>query len=556
MTQLVTRQGQQALDFTNWLITNEYESGDVVFKDNNIYISNAIIPANTPFAVGTTGATWKVAITGYNTELDPPLLISESGTGFGRCHAWGNRIFRAGTGSTGSMGNMYAGGMSDSNCTIEFTCLDELPESWVKIHDMRSNFYGLGSNGILYVSGENGTGTLGLGSETPTQYQIIQHQHPAFYGPGITVLNFWATDALVNNWGYTGQCWVQVDDNGVIRLYSFGDNGWGCIGNGTEATVQYTPYEHTMMRDKPVRNININFFRNSDGGRGGLTVLVTEDGEVWNCGGNGGGQVGVGQNTDNVTVLTRAKFNATTYVTGAVDGIISWHQGLGLSTHILLADGTVYSAGDNDSGRLGRGDIGGSVVPYYQRVLTAPNTPLTGVVKIKTGGQGVAALTGDGLVYATGINNDGWWGNGQAAYQAGTGYATVKQGDIKDFWMAYSTAGYVGAYWLKKDNTFWASGGNHYDQLGVIGSTTTNNPTILRVPLPSGEYPVQFRWQGGWFYTVGGSSSLIGAGILMVSNKNKLYTWGKPYQSVSSVKGVDQPKFPHCIVDFYDPQQF
>jgi len=553
MTQLVTRQGQQQLNFTNWLITNEYESGDVVFKDNNIYISNAIIPANTPFTIGTTGETWKLAITGYNMDLDPPLLIASSGTGFGRCHTWGNRIFRAGSGDTADMGNMYAGGMNNSDCTIEFTCLDELPESWVKIHDMRSNFYGLGSNGILYVSGHNSRGQTGLGEDEPVQYQVVQNHSPEFYGPGITVLNFWATDVLVNTHSYTCQCWVQVDDNGVIRLYSFGDNGWGCIGNGTESTIQFSPLEHPQMRDKLVKNININFFRNSDGGRGGLTVIVTEDGEVWNCGGNGDGQMAAGH-YENVLVLTRAKFNATTYVTGAVDGIVSWHSGI--ATHILLADGTVYSAGQNDKGRLGRGNIDGTLLPYYQQVLVAPNTPLTGVVKIKTGGQGLVALTGDGLVYATGENNDGWWGNGQSAYQAGNGYAAVKQGDIKDFWMSNSGRGFTAAYWLKKDNTFWASGGNHYYQLGVIGSDVTNNPILLRVPLPSGEYPVQFKWLGGYYATVGGSAGLIGGGALMVSNKNKLYTWGKPYVSASSVKNVDTPRFPHCIVDFYDPQQF
>lgn len=549
MTQLVTRQGQQQLNFTNWLITNEYESGDVVFKDNNIYISNAIIPANTPFTIGTSGETWKVAITGYNMDLDPPLLIASSGIGFGRCHAWGNRIFRAGSGDTGNMGNMYAGGMDNTDCTIEFTCLDELPESWVKIHDMRSNFYGLGSNGILYIGGTNSYGNLGLGSEVPTQYQIIQQTHPALYGPGITVLNFWGMDATINTWGFTAQCWVQVDDNGVIKLYSFGDNGWGSIGNNTTQDPQYLPYEHTMLRGKPVRNVNTNFFRNSTG-RGGLTMVITEDGEVWSCGGNGGNQLSVGTD-ENVTVLRRAKFNAATYVTGAVDGIISWHDGVGLSTHILLADGTVYSAGDNDSGRLGRGTVGGTNPTYYVQVLTAPNTPLTGVVKIKTGGQGVIALTSNGLVYATGVNNDGWWGNGQSAYQAGNGYATVKQGDIKDFWVTNSGKGFVGAYWLKKDNTFWASGGNHFSQLGVIGTTETNNPILLRVPLPSGEYPVQFKYLGGIY-----DGSLIGAGALMVSNKNKLYAWGKPFRSISSVKNVDTLDYPHCIVDFYDPQQF
>jgi hypothetical protein len=121
--------------------------------------------------------------------------------------------------------------------------------------------------------------------------------------------------------------------------------------------------------------------------------------------------------------------------------------------------------------------------------------------------------------------------------------------------MSHSGRGYTAAYWLKKDNTFWASGGNWYSQLGVIDSPGTNNIIALRIPLPTGEYPVQFKWLGGYYATVGGSNNnLIGGGALMVSNKNKLYTWGKPYVSASSVKNVDTLRFPHCIVDFYDPQ--
>jgi hypothetical protein len=552
MTQLVTRQGQQQLNFTNWLITNEYDSGDVVFKDNNIYISNAIIPTNTPFTIGTTGATWKVAITGYDMDLDPPLLIASSGIGFGRCHTWGNRIFRAGSGDTVNMGNMYAGGMDNSDCTIEFTCLDELPEAWVKIQDMRSNFYGLGSNGILYVAGVNTRGQTGLGQDEPTQFQVVQNHRPEFYGPGITVLNFWATDVLTNTNAYTCQCWVQVDDNGIIRLYSFGDNGWGCIGNGTESDVQYSPLEHPQMRDKVIKTMSIYFFRNSDGGRGGLTVSVTEDGEVWNTGGNNtDGELGVGYNTSNTLVLTRAKFNATTYVTGAVDCDISYRSGDGIATHILLADGTVYSSGKNDYGRLGRGNIDGTNIPFYQQVLTAPNTPLTGIVKLKTSVNGLVAMNSEGLVYTTGRNYDGWWGNGQANFANGNGYAAMKQGGVKDFWLNPNGVGWSAAWWLMKDGTLWASGHNEIKQMGSVDTADAQNPTIRRVPLPTGEYPVQFKWIGGVY-----DGNLIGAGVLMVSNKNKLYTWGKPYVSASSVKNVDTLRFPHCIVDFYDPQQF
>jgi hypothetical protein len=92
--------------------------------------------------------------------------------------------------------------------------------------------------------------------------------------------------------------------------------------------------------------------------------------------------------------------------------------------------------------------------------------------------------------------------------------------------------------------------------VSVDTEDATLNGFIRRVPLPTGEYPVQFKWLGGWYDDSGGNADLLGGGALIVSNKNKLYTWGNPFVSVSSVKNVSTLRFPHCIVDFYDPQQF
>ncbi|MDB9954496.1 hypothetical protein OAD49_02930 [Flavobacteriaceae bacterium] len=43
----------------NWILTNAYNQNDVVINNDKIYQANAAIPANTTFAIGTTGATWK-----------------------------------------------------------------------------------------------------------------------------------------------------------------------------------------------------------------------------------------------------------------------------------------------------------------------------------------------------------------------------------------------------------------------------------------------------------------------------------------------------------------
>jgi hypothetical protein len=43
----------------NYLLSNAYNANDLVIRNNKIYQANGAVPANTAFAIGTTGATWK-----------------------------------------------------------------------------------------------------------------------------------------------------------------------------------------------------------------------------------------------------------------------------------------------------------------------------------------------------------------------------------------------------------------------------------------------------------------------------------------------------------------
>lgn len=48
-----------SLSTDNYVEANPYKANDLVIRNNRIYQANAAIPANTSFAIGTTGATWK-----------------------------------------------------------------------------------------------------------------------------------------------------------------------------------------------------------------------------------------------------------------------------------------------------------------------------------------------------------------------------------------------------------------------------------------------------------------------------------------------------------------
>lgn len=558
MTQVIQQTGENTVLFGEWTITDEYLKGAIVIKDGDLWAANNDIPANTAFAEGTAGATWECVLKTMKTAtVNPQIRIcEETFTGLGRLHVWGNRVFTAG--HAAGVQSVYGQGQpNELGNSTELYCLDGAPDNWVKFTDTFTNFYGLGDDGILRVAGRNVNGALGLGETAPNSFQIINQTHPSLYGEGITVLDFWATNFINNTLTRTSSCWVQVDDNGTLRLYSFGYNSTGSMGNGTANTDPFTPYEHVMMRGKRVKKIVNNVLSG-----GSSSFLLTESGEVWGCGANGNGMLANGT-TDNSLVLTQCKYNAGTYVTDAVDIDFFHRWGAYAATYVLTTNGTVFAAGNNADSILGLGDATATLVgdaKYFLQVRSSGTAPLTNIVEIKATDFGLAALDNQGQVWMTGKNNDGMWGNGQSAYTNGQTWATVKQGGIKKMWFSKGNrGGYCAAYWLTTDNRFLASGGNHYYQLGIatpVAQNVTNNLVALPVALPRGEYPVQLRWIGSTQENTSDSTyPMIGGGILMVSNTNKLYTWGRPWAQVSGLKGLersDSLRYPHCLNDFYD----
>ena len=559
MTQVIQQTGENSVLFGEWAIANEYLEGAIVIYTGDLWAANSDIPANTAFLEGTTGATWECVLKTLKPTVNPQLRVcEETFTGLGRLHVWGNRVFTAGHASGDQ--SLYGQGQPDKlGRSTELYCLDGAPNNWVKFTDTFTNFYGLGDDGILRVAGRNANGALGLGETAPNSFQIINQTHPALYGEGIQVLDFWATNVINNTLTRTSSCWVQVNDNGVLRLYSFGWNSIGSIGNGTENIDAFTPYEHGMMRGKRVKKVVNNVLSG-----GSTSLLLTESGEVWGTGTNYNGMLANGT-TVSPNVLTQCKYNAGTYVTDAADIDFMFNWGAYAASYILTMSGTVFAAGNNADNCLGLGDAtatAGSLVTYFTQVMSGPTTPLTNIVEIKATDMGVAALDNIGQVWMTGKNNDGMWGNGQGANANGQTWATVKQGGIKKMWFSRAgRGGFCASYWLTTDNRFLASGGNHYYQMGIATPTAqsvTNNINTLPVALPRGEYPVQLRWAGAVQQdnsTNPPTYPLIGGGVVMVSNTNKLYVWGRPYVQVSGLKGPDwfnSIRYPHCVNDFYD----
>lgn len=551
MTQFLNSTGQQRQSFAQWDNSKSYELGDLVTKDNHIYRSVDAVPAGTPFEINVYGPAWQQVAQGHETK--PTVLIPESGFGWGRIHAYGNKIFRAGSGNETNP-RVYAYGLpSDSGTSMEYPCEDSLPDSWVKIQDTGGNFYGLGmvdGVGVLYGGCSNARGQLGDGTTTDSVVMKILGKTPGqartIYGPGITVLNFWTHDqSSVVNDSDEAAVYVNVDDNGSLKTYSFGKNNDGQLGVGDKVDKSVPTLATALNGKRLVAGTVMTW----------LSIFVTSTGEVWCAGYNGNGHLGQGNTGDSGNdqpTFARAKLDATNFVTDAIDVGLSWATDNGVTTFILLNTGRVLAAGTGNEGRLGDGNTTTHQSNYFAEVKTGPTTPLTNIVKIQPTYRMLAALDSSGNVWFTGYNWDGYWGNGESKdLFIASGYATVKQIGVTNIWVPPRPRSNVAAYYLMQDGTTWAAGSNVDFQLGVAssgeGAFVINKE---RVVIPRDEYPVGIKTLG-----IVSDSNVAYLGCMLLTNKNNLYVWGSPGAYIQSIFSAPDLRWPHRLTDFYYNQQ-
>ena len=136
----------------------------------------------------------------------------------------------------------------------------------------------------------------------------------------------------------------------------------------------------------------------------------------------------------------------------------------GTHTLALKLDGTVWAWGDNRSGQLGIGTIGGN------RPTPVQVSGLTGIIAITAGAAHSVALGPDGLIRAWGNNSSGQLGDGTFMTRS---TPTLVQGLIL---VTRVGAGRVHSLALRADGTAWAWGDNSSGQLGTGNFTTSPRP--------------------------------------------------------------------------------
>ena len=258
-------------------------------------------------------------------------------------------------------------------------------------------------------------------------------------------------------------------------LYSWGDNSQGELG-----------LDDTIARSSPVQVGSLTTWAQVETGEEHAAAIKT-DGSLWTWGESANGRLG---HNNVVDVSSPIQVGALT----------NWSQvatlGGSLSTAAIKTDGSLWTWGNNQGGRLGHGGTTyvsspvqvGALTDWYQ----------------VSAHRSMAAIKTDGTLWAWGPNASGQVGDGTT-----TDRSSPKQIGALTTWSQVSTGlGQTGA--IKTDGTLWTWGSNDHGRLGLNLADPTDRSS-----------PTQVGALTNWAYIAMGRS-----GGAAIKTDGTLWAWG------------------------------
>jgi alpha-tubulin suppressor-like RCC1 family protein len=251
------------------------------------------------------------------------------------------------------------------------------------------------------------------------------------------------------------------------------------------------------------------------------TAAIKTDGTLWTWGSGNSGRLGNAQITDRSTPVT-------TFAGGT-----NWKQVSSSSDHTaaIKTDGTLWTWGSGISGRLGNAEI------------TNRSTPVTTFAggtnwkQVSSGGAHTAAIKTDGTLWTWGSGFNGRLGNANTTngstpvttFAGGTNWKQVSSGD------AHTAA-------IKTDGTLWAWGVGSYGRLGNAEITNRSTPvttfaggTDWKQVSSGGLHTAAIKTDGTlWSWGVGSYGRLGNAEITNRSTPVTTFAGGTDWKQVSS----------------------
>ena len=283
---------------------------------------------------------------------------------------------------------------------------------------------GIKNDGTLWAWGRNNSGQL---------------------GDNTTVSKFLPTQIGVATWAdisTKGDHCLGIKTDGT--LWAWGYNGNGQLGDNT-------------LVDKLVpTQIGIATNWVSVGAGGTFSLAITADGKLWGWGSNGSGQLG-----DNSFIEKQVPTQI---------GVATWAKISSGARHTLgiKPDGSLWAWGDGGDGKLGLGN--GNLVNVGTPVQIGTATNWAGIAAAN---QHSLGITGDGKLWAWGLNDNGQMGDNSILSR---GIPT--QIGTATNWLSVA-GGANHSLGITSDGKAWAWGFNFFGQLGDNTSTDRLVPTQI-----------------------------------------------------------------------------
>ncbi|MCL2525948.1 MAG: DNRLRE domain-containing protein, partial [Coriobacteriia bacterium] len=219
------------------------------------------------------------------------------------------------------------------------------------------------------------------------------------------------------------------------------------------------------------------------------TFAIKSDGTLWGWGDNESGQLGVGNRIQSGTPTEVS----SGHVSGEAWKYISSGSGFAIA---IRDDGTLWSWGSNWSGMLGHGDTLGRLSPVQVALPQGSSGEWT---KVSAGDLHSMALKSDGSIWTWGSGNDGRLGTGDNTRR----FVPTRITDSHvsgNMWTDIS-AGHFFSAALRDDGSLWMWGQGFNGLLGQGSTASSNIPVRVSTTGVSGN-----RWVGvsaGTQFTLG-----------------------------------------------------
>lgn len=271
-------------------------------------------------------------------------------------------------------------------------------------------------------------------------------------------------------------------------LWAWGHNSVGQLGDDSKVSTNVPVRVKGANGEDWMKNV-VSAYANAS-----TSMALKSDGSVYMWGNNDKGQLGDGTKTNRKTPVQVKGENGQGYI-GNIKQIAT-AEGCSLA---LSTDGTVWSWGDNQNGRLGDGTTNNRYYPA--KVLKADGSVLDHIESISVGYYFCAAVDEQGAVWTWGRNDYGQLGHGDTedSYYADPVYEEGKVGRLYGVTAISCGRNYMlmsrGA-----DGSILASG---YNQYGQFGNGRTGEQTVYPVEAFDSEIVKDVLWLREYMHNYG-----------------------------------------------------